>query len=174
MNDQPKPLVVFLSIIACLIYSYGIYLACKYSLLFKKLPNGTIEQIQKDIPTLLSTTVMGLAAVFSANLGALLGVAIAKPGSNFADTKSWRIWNVLLNLLKDTMNVRILASYFYIFSLIACCIVYAINQLDDTNAKYYTVPIVKQVAVSFLGVITIVLGLPLNVEVKPKITDDNK
>ena len=162
---ESKPLVIILSTIACFMYAYGVYIACAYSLEKTTNSNGETSQTIKDIAPILHTTILSLAAVFSANLGALLGKAIAKPGSYYADTKNWRIWNVILNLFQNTIYVRILAAYFYIISLVACCVVYGINHFDAPGANY-TVPLVQQLAVSFLGVLTVALGLALNVETK--------
>lgn len=93
--------------------------------------------------------------LLTANVGAVLGISISKPGSKFRLVK---IWNPLRTLIQPSFaSVQTLACCIYLTGLIACLFVYGIKDFNDQNV----VPVIVQQAKSLSAILVAVLSVLL-------------
>jgi|SRR5882757_4981959 len=130
-------------------YGYGIYEAIALSL------KGQIEK--NDFPEVLSTTVGAMQALLLTNLGIVLGISIAKPGSAVAKQVMLGTKNIddaAKNIpeplaMKD--KIQLFALVIYIISLIACLITWGIKGFSPESKD--VVAIISESGKMFIGVV---------------------
>ena len=146
MNNKPIAyLMSFLIFVACALYIYGIYVACRESLLSRN-----------SINEYLSSAITGIIAVLSTNLGAVLGITVTQTNSSFNKTKNWN--PLTFFTAPSVTTIQIIACYVYILSLVVVTIVWIKLKFEiDT-----VVPIIPQMSKSLLGVVVGALAVALN------------
>lgn len=152
MNKPITNLLGLLLLIGCLAYLYGIGYACVIS--------WNSEKTNFEIPSFLSNTLTSLAALFSTNLGAVLGISASNPNSRLRKTEAWNPLKTWKN--PSTPDFQVIICYVYILSLFACSIVWAHREFTtDVNKINALIP---ELTKSLLGVVVGVLALSLNHE----------
>src|SRR5665213_3250570 len=150
---MPKQLSFFMSailFIGCLVFAYGIVLACYLSLM----------HCPENMPPFMATTDTTISAVFATNLGSVLGITLTNPKSDFHVAKNWNPLRILSS--PNPSHLQILGCYFYVAGLLACAITWAILGLD-TPGKMAVVPLIVDFTKSLLGIIVGVIAVSLNI-----------
>lgn len=130
---------------ALVFYLYGITIAIVETI------HATKEN-QSVYPSFLSTTIGSIQALLITNLGALLGIAIVKPGSGVART-------LRLATARDAQSspidikekIQLFAMILYILVLIACLITWISKGFTDDSRL--VVPVVSESGKMFSAVI---------------------
>lgn len=154
MNKPINNLLAILLLIGCLAYLYGIGYACVISWS----ANLPIESYA--LPSFLSNTLTSLAALFSTNLGAVLGISSSNPKSRLRNTEAWNPIKTWKN--PSPPEFQVIICYVYIISLFACSIVWAHRNFDTDITKINT--LIPEMTKSLLGVVVGVLALSLSNE----------
>ncbi len=154
MNKPVNNLLAILLLIGCVAYLYGVFYACYISWAANKPPESYV------LPSFLANTLTSLAALFSTNLGAVLGISSSNPNSRLRKTEAW-------NPLKTWKNpsppeFQVIVCYVYIISLFACSIVWAHRNFDTDVTQINT--LIPEMTKSLLGVVVGVLALSLSNE----------
>jgi len=144
MTNATRYLISFILLLGCAAFLYGVWKACFLS--------WTSTGYPDQMPVFLSGVVTTMAAVFSTNLGAVLGISITQPSSAFRIKGAWNPLNLFTSPTPTVVQTT--ACYIYILSLIAAAIVWAKRDFDpDAN---HLVPLIPVLTKSLLGVM---LGL---------------
>lgn len=113
------------------------------------------EKGQCIVPPFLSTLITTVSTVLSTNLGAVLGISIAKPDSKLRLSKSWNPLSFFDN--PSPSVVQTAACYVYIIALVSFAIAYAHKDFADEGV----VPIIQEQSRTLLGIIAGVFGVIL-------------
>lgn len=149
---------------AALFYGYGLYEAISVTLQ----PDLTEAGKVKQIPEVLSTTLGAINALLLTNLGIVLGISIAKPGSSMAravlfnasKTSELKALEVE-DPIKLAAQLQLLAVIIYVLALVLCLIIWIIKgfSLNPQNV----ISTVSESGKMFIGVVlaylTVVLGI---------------
>ncbi|MBP6416882.1 MAG: hypothetical protein KA330_10530 [Chitinophagaceae bacterium] len=152
MKKPIKYLLGFFIFIGCAIYIFGIVQACIVS--------WHPDRPPYEIPVFLSTTVTSIAALLATNLGAVLGISITKSNSLFGEMKTWNPLTVFSD--PEPTNFQATVCYVYVFSLVACGVVWAIRGFEPDTTKI--VPLLPEMTKSLLGIIIGALAMALNIK----------
>jgi hypothetical protein len=155
---MPKPIIyllAFLIFIGCAVFVYGISVAICVS--------WCCEGSACKIAPFLSSAVTSTGAILATNLGAVLGITINNPASNFRQSKSWNPLTFFSN--PSPTIIQTAACYVYILSLLASAIVWAHRGFDGTETTV-VVPLIQEMTKSLLGVIVGALAVALNTKNK--------
>lgn len=151
MNKPIAYLLGFLFLIGCGAFIYGIIKAC-----IKSWPKDGSDY---TMPEFLASAVTSIAAVLSTNLGAVLGITVTNPQSEFNEAETWNTLTFLTNPSPSVLQT--FACYIYVISLLTCAIVWARRNFISEPGKI--VPLIPELTKSLLGVIVGVLAVSLNV-----------
>jgi len=148
MDKAIQILIVFLFSVGCLGYLYGIFQACWISLQ---------KPVNVDaMPAFLSSIITSIGAVLATNLGAVLGIAISNPKSEYS-TKFFSPFTVFAK--PGITTVQITACYIYILTLVVVAIVWGIKKFTtDPKQIVSTIP---ELTKTLLGVIVGVFAITL-------------
>lgn len=147
-------LTAFIISIGFALYIFGIAKACIMSIG----DSGDVEFNQ-----VLSGAVTSIAAVLSTNLGAVLGISVSNPKSEFRKLSTWNPSSIFVN--SDPTTFQTIGCYVYIISLLVAAIVWAYK--DFTTDPKDIVPLIPELAKSLLGIIVGVLAISFNPKLKP-------
>ncbi len=140
--DAKKILIIFLACLACAAYVYGIIIAINISL--------EDEVDVSKMPPFLSAVVSNIAGVLAVNLGAQIG----NPNSQ------WKLNKLSAEYVFP--SIQVLASYFYVISLLVIFIVWA--KKDFTTEGNKIVIVIPELAKSLVGVVAGALIVALGSE----------
>lgn len=133
---------------ALFFYGYGIIQAIILS--WSDSPIG-----ENAYPEILSATISSIQALLLANLGIILGIAIAKPDSALARQVMLRnsepATKAIVSPLDLREKVQLVAVVLYILSLIACFIAWINNSLSSDSKQ--VVFIISESGKMFTGVV---------------------
>lgn len=166
MNKTPEEIIKeivsyvgWLLLLAALgFYGYGIIEAIRQTI------NSTSDK-PVDYPEFLSTTIGSIQALLLTNLGMLLGIAVTKPDSEVArslklGSKSSTVEVAPPSPMELKEKIQLFALVIYIFSLIACLIIWIIKDFE-TDTKLI-VSVISESGKMFIGVVLAYLTAVLN------------
>ncbi len=144
--------------------AFGLYLFGIYYAIFIPDPviqNGIITGY--SIPEPLDTLTTTIGAILLTNLGAVLGIAVSKPGSSLAGkTLIQKGAEVPPPLTKREM-IQFAGVLIYIITLAACFIAWAFSSFRSEAHIQPVVPLVEQYGKTLIGVITAYIAFVLGV-----------
>ena len=156
MNKPVNNLLGLLLLIGCIAYLFGIGFACVQS--------WSEGRTSYELPAFLSNTLTSISALFSTNLGAILGISAVKNNTNFNDTATWnpaKTWRKIKKWENPSMSeFQVILCYVYIFALFSCSIVWAHRSFETDVTQVNT--IIPEMTKSLLGVVVGVLAFSLN------------
>lgn len=156
MKKPVNNLLGLLLVIGCIAYLWGVGFACTQSWS----PNNSTY----EIPSFLSNTLTSISALFSTNLGAILGISTQKNDTNFSDTATWNPAKTWLKVKKwenpSMAEFQVLLGYVYIIALFICSIVWAHRGFETEVTKVNA--LIPEMTKSLLGVVVGVLAFSLN------------
>lgn len=133
-------LIAILVILGLLTFLYGVGYACVKS--WPKKNSST-----PGIPEYISLTLTNIATILGTNVGGVIGITIAKPGTNYNKAVFWNP-SMLISDPNPT-SLQVIACYVYIIALLATLVVLVHQNFD----KGKVVPVVYDLSKSFLGMI---------------------
>lgn len=149
MKEIPVIVGWSLLLIAFSLYVYGIYKA-----IYKPDCSSGVCKIPEPLDTLVAT----MGAILLTNLGAVLGISVAKPHSALA-AKTLLSEHDTNPDLTTTETIQYVAMLFYLVALIACFIKWAKENFSSDPSK--VVSLISQNAKTLIGVITAYIAFVL-------------